>query len=183
MSAWVHVITFDGVFASAKVEVDTLLSEKLLNHSLDGTNVKSVSEFFDAIEKAVPLISGFGKNENSLLDLFRTYGWGDYCGRKHTFMWYRPEVFLCSNPNEFSRVLDILVGVSKELLVGDELDSEFDSLNEADWVPTHLELVFVCGDKNASEEVKRLASVLSDDWADTFTELVIPIEEHDVVFK
>jgi len=147
-----------------------------LQAMLDGRNTRTIEDFYAGVGRAVPLIRGFGCNLDALVDLFRTFGWGSYAGQTHVFVWYRPEVMLECSPREFRNVLDIVVGVSKELFVGDEKNPEFDASDVDDWIPTRLNVVFVCRGEAGAGRIAKVARRLSVSWDSSFHSLDIPVE-------
>jgi len=143
---------------------------------LDGRDIHSIDQFYSRIAESVPLVQGFGKNLDALLDLFRTFGWGNHAGGEHLFVWYRPEVMLRGAPDDFQKVMDIVVGGSKELLVGEEADPDFDPTDADDWLPTRLNLLFACDRPEDAERVAKIAANLSSFWEDEFHSLDVSVE-------
>lgn len=170
---WVHV-ALDR--AGIESEIRRWLRPTGLFCLLDGSAIRGLDDFYVAIEQAVPLIEGFGRNLDALMDLIRTFGWGEHAGRSHCLIWRRPDVMMAASPSDFDIVSDILVGVSKGLLVGDELDPTFDPSNEEDWISTRLDLVFLPGSSDRINEIAKKVSHLSDGWADEFRVLDVPVE-------
>lgn len=178
--AWVHVVVGDVPWEHLARTVQHRIAPTGLVALLDGRHVSSISDFYSRIETSVPLIRGFGRNLNALVDLIRTFGWAEYAGKRHVLVWYRPETMLAEAPDAFRQVLDVIVGVSKELLVGEERDSTFNPDDSEDWVSTRLDLVFVTRDKTNVTRLVGMLSRLSDDWADEFRTLDIPVVLEDV---
>ena len=171
---WIHVVLDrPGI----EPEVRRCLSPDGLFCVLDGRNIRGLDELYVEIERAVPLIRGFGRNLDALIDLVRTFGWGGggYAGKRHCLVWRRPDGFMVNSPDDFDVVLDILVGVSKELLVGEELDPTFDPTNGDDWIPTRLDIVVCPESRERVAEIASKASHLSDLWADEFRTLDVPV--------
>ena len=171
MAPWVHVHGAGGDLHALETAALKISPDAQLRTVLDGSTVASLAQFYSAVERAVPLIEGFGRNLDALVDLFRTFGWGDHAGRSHTFLWYRPEVMLHAAPKDFGVVLDIIVAASKELLVGDEADPDFDPGDEDDWLATRLDVILVCDDEEAAARIAKMAARLSEDWLETFKSL------------
>ncbi|WP_146660416.1 barstar family protein [Enhygromyxa salina] len=173
--AWVHVIVGDVSWEHLAGTVQHRIAPNGLVALLDGRAISSISDFYSRIETSVPLIRGFGGNLDALVDLIRTFGWADHAGKQHVLVWYRPETMLIQAPDAFRKVLDVIVGVSKELLVGEELDPTFNPDDREDWISTRLELVFVMQDKASATRLVDILSRLSSDWADEFRTLDIPV--------
>ena len=176
--AWMHVLAVDASIEAIEGRLARAYPDAVLRQSLDGTRLTSIEDFYNAVEEAVPLIKGFGHNLNALIDLFRTFGWGNHAGKAHTFLWFRPEVLLRSAPREFHQILDIITGTTKELLVGEETDPEFDPDNAEDWVPTRVDVVLACRDTEAADQIASLATRLTDDWADEFHSLDVSVNRN-----
>lgn len=172
---WVYVLAPSPDFELLPAYLDQELPADGDRRILDGRGLRSTDEFYSRVEQTVPLITGFGRNLDGLVDLFRTFGMGPRAGLVHTFAWYRPEELLRHEPSTFQQIVDILVGVSKELLVGEEADPDFDPSNHLDWVSTRLNLVFACGDATSAEAVRGYAQKLGEFWADEFTSLDVPV--------
>lgn len=172
---WVHVIVGDMSCEEAEVVVANKFPVTGISCMLNGEQVGDMRSFYSAVIDAVPLINSCGRNLNALIDLFRTFGWGHYSGRVHTFIWYHPEVMKRFAAGDFGEVLDIIIGVSKELLVGEELDPNFDPFDEDDWVSTRLQVVFVCENISEANSILKMAKQLSDDWSEDFRSLSIPV--------
>lgn len=158
--------------------------ESGLRFSLKPTGLSCVIEagvsdeccFYLAIEEAVPLISGFGRNKDALIDLLRTFGWGPHAGKSHCIIWRVPHEMMQVDPAAFDEITDIMVAVSKELLTGEDLDATFDPLDERDWVSTRLDLVFLVQTRGRAIDLARKLSTLSNDWADEFHSLDVPVD-------
>lgn len=173
--AWVHLIVGDVPWEHLTGMVQHRIKPNGLVALLDGRGIASISDFYSRIETSVPLIRGFGRNLDALVDLIRTFGWAEHAGKQHVLVWYRPEIMLAEAPDAFRQVLDAIVGVSKELLVGEELDPTFNPDDREDWVSTRLELVFVTQDEANVTRLVDMLSRLTGDWADDFRTLDIPV--------
>ncbi|TPV93441.1 MAG: barstar family protein [Myxococcales bacterium FL481] len=176
---WVHIWSSQEGFDETKTRVDRLCPNSKLRTALDGQDVGTLPQFYERIEQAVPLIRGLGRNLNALIDLFRTFGWGENAGGHHSFLWYHPEVLLQNSPQDFGNVLDSIVGVSKELVCGEETDPAFDPANSNDWIPTRLEIILAFRDPEAADGVAGMAKRLSDAWKDEFSSLDILVDRLD----
>ncbi len=169
---WIHVLPNhrDVVW-----EVRRCLRPNGLVGVLNGDRIRDLKSFYVEIDRAVPLISGFGRNLDALIDLIRTFGWYTYAGKRHCFIWKSPDGFMAGAPGDFATVLDILVGVSKELLVGEELNPTFDPTDVDNWIPTRLDVVICPDDEDRIREIAAMASRLSESWADEFRSLDVPV--------
>ena len=170
---WVHV-ALDA--PDVESEIRRSLRPTGLFCVLDGGPIDGLDDFYCAIEQTVPLVRGFGRNLDALHDLFRTFGCGQHAGKSHCFIWRGPARLIAASSDDFDRVADIVVGASKELLVGDELDPTFDPSDEADWIPTRLDLVFLAESTDGCEQLVSKLSRLSEDWADQFKSLDIRVD-------
>lgn len=171
MDAYVHVVSLARPENREAVlkEFDTTG----LRCFLDGSSVRSLREFYTAVAESVPLIAGFGKNADALFDLFSSFGDYKHFGKRHLFVWYLPEQMLEGDPENFAKVADIIVAAAKELLVGDELDAEAET--EPGWMPTRLEVVFLCIDSSEAERIASMVSRLSNFWGNTFIDLDVQV--------
>lgn len=172
---WIHVLVGVADWGSLPNSLQRRYCPTGITAVLDGRMVKSLAEFYSEVERTVPLISGFGRNLNALLDLFRTFGWGRYAGENHVFAWYQPEHMLKCADEDFREVADVLVGASKELLVGEERDANAGGSDSEEWIPTRVELVFVTNEVDFARRIACILSRLSDDWADEFYSLDVPV--------
>ena len=169
---WIHVLVNHPDVVR---EVRQCLRPNGLVAVVNGDKVCDLESFYVEIERAVPLIRGLGRNLDALVDLIQTFGWCDYAGKRHCLIWRSPDGFMSRAPRDFSTVLDILVGVSKELLVGDELDPTFDPTDTNDWIPTRLDVVICPDNEGHIREIAAKASRLSESWADEFRSLDVPV--------
>lgn len=173
---WIHILYDVRSLHQLEDFVGTQFPKVALKPLIDGRETTSLARFYEEVFKAAPLVNQFGANPDALIDLIRTFGWGGYAGKQHVLSWFQPEAFLTREPLAFEMVLDIIVGVSKELLVGEELDPTFDPNDERDWVSTRLDVVFACNREVDAIAISELAQNLSDTWRDEFKSLEIPIE-------
>lgn len=180
IDAWVHIWSSPESLEQMEARVGRLYPHARLRTVLDGQRIATLSEFYEHIERAVPLIRGFGHNLNALIDLFRTFGWGPHAGQQHYFLWYRPDDLLNTSPEDFRGVVDAIVGVSRELVCGEEADPTFDPDSEEDWIPTRLEIILAFGESEAADSAADSAKRLSEDWQDEFSSLEVPVERIDI---
>ena len=171
---WIHVYVGDESFEEMKRLFVEAFSTAKRKPVLNGESIHTLDDFYEAIVAELPLIAGFGYNLDALVDLISTVGWG-YDGEPHALLWYRPEVMLRSSYEDFREVVDIIAAVSKELLIGQEADPEFDPTDEEDWIPIRLDVVFACGDSQAADQIAEMANHLSESWSTFFFDLSVPV--------
>jgi RNAse (barnase) inhibitor barstar len=81
-----------------------------MEHTLDGTRVRSKDEFYDAVAAALSFPAWFGRNLDALHDCLRDLSW--LPSGEHVLVWSAPEVFRAADPEGYEAVAGVLTDAS-----------------------------------------------------------------------
>ncbi|SFT02278.1 barstar family protein [Marininema halotolerans] len=111
-------------------------------YEIDGSKTLSEKSFFKEFSNKMPLIKGFGHNMAAFMDLLRTCGYGSNSDFNHYILWDNAHLLYKNNPDFFYEVIDIMFGISKELVDCEKEKDKF-PLEFVDWEPTLLRCFIV----------------------------------------
>ncbi len=82
-----------------------------MEHTIDGTAVRSKDDFYDAVAAALSFPGWFGRNLDALHDSLRDLSW--LPPGEHVLVWCAPEVFERADPAGYRAVTDVLTDASE----------------------------------------------------------------------
>jgi RNAse (barnase) inhibitor barstar len=82
-----------------------------MDHSIDGTRIRSRADFYDEVAAALSFPEWFGRNLDALHDSLSDLSW--LPGGEHVLVWTAPEVFQKADPEGYRAVADVLTDVIK----------------------------------------------------------------------
>lgn len=77
-----------------------------MEHTIDGTTIRTKDDFYDAVAAALSFPAWFGRNLDALYDCLRDLSW--LPRGEHVLVWSAPEVFERAEPAGYRAVLDVL---------------------------------------------------------------------------
>jgi RNAse (barnase) inhibitor barstar len=80
-----------------------------MEYPIDGTRIRSKSEFYDAVAAAMSFPGWFGRNLDALYDCLRDLSW--LPAGEHVLVWIAPEVFREADPDGYRAIAEVLVDV------------------------------------------------------------------------
>lgn len=77
-----------------------------MEHTIDGTAVRTKADFYDAVAAALSFPDWFGRNLDALYDCLRDLSW--LPAGEHVLVWSAPEVFERADPDGYRAVTAVL---------------------------------------------------------------------------
>ncbi|HEV7651284.1 MAG TPA: barstar family protein [Actinophytocola sp.] len=82
-----------------------------MEHTIDGTQIRSKDDFYTAVAAALSFPDWFGRNLDALADCLRDLSW--LPAGEHVLVWSAPAVFRDADPEGYRAVADVLTDTIK----------------------------------------------------------------------